>query len=159
MKCAVCGRPVILYANKYDHVLTLEEADRYMTDSEFVDGHKLMVDLSDEYRKIGNVVEEYIRGRGMMDVSILDSGFLSDVMKECRKMTLFDYLPNSRKRKASIQKEQIELALRNDGRFILSEVGERFLVGHSLVVRWDVLIRLKHPYSKLEISNEKTSEI
>jgi hypothetical protein len=151
MKCAVCGRPVILYANKYDHVLTLEEADRYMEDSEFIDGHKLVVDFTDEYRKIGNVVEEYIRGRGMMDVSILDSGFLSDVMKECRRMALFDYLPDSRKRKASVRREQIETAVRNDERFVLSEIGERFMIGHSMMVRWTVFIRLRHPYSRLEI--------
>lgn len=139
MKCAVCGRFVHLYKDRYDHLLTMAEVDRYLKDPGFIDGHELKLDFTEEYKKISSVVIEFLQDKGLSKVSIENLDYLFSVAEKCEKLGLFDYMLSYRRKEKVNQWGQMELAVRSDDRFRLKRIREPS-IARPTMMRWTTYI-------------------
>lgn len=139
MKCATCGRPVHLYNDEYSHLLTMAEADECLKDPGFFDGHELKLDFTEEYKKISNIVAEFMQDNELSRVSIENVIYLFTVAEKCEKLGLFDYMPSYRRKERVNQWGQMELAVKSDDRFRLKRIREPS-VSRPTMMRWTTYI-------------------
>ncbi|EQB64448.1 MAG: hypothetical protein AMDU3_IPLC00004G0026 [Thermoplasmatales archaeon I-plasma] len=153
MRCATCGRPAHLYNDKYNHLLTVAEADRYLKDPGFIDGHELKLDFTEEYKKIGSVIIEFMQDHGLGKVSIKDVNYLFTVAEKCEKLGLFDYMFSYRRKERVNQWGQMELAVKSDNRFYLKRIREPS-IKRPTMMRWTTYV-----FWKLEFHYESVCRV